>query len=77
MALTNYLMQTVICVFIFYGYGFGLFGSSGAAEATLIGIAIYLFQIVFSYIWLKNFRFGPVEWIWRQLTYRRFLPLRF
>ena len=77
MALTNYLMQTVICVFIFYGYGFGLFGSTGAAEATVIGLVIYLFQILFSYIWLKNFRFGPVEWIWRQLTYRRFLPLRF
>jgi uncharacterized protein len=77
MALTNYLMQTIICVFIFYGYGFGLFGNIDAFEATVIGLAIYLFQIAISYIWLKNFRFGPVEWIWRQLTYRRFLPLRF
>jgi uncharacterized protein len=77
MALTNYLMQTIICVFIFYGYGFGLFGNVDAFEATVIGLAIYLFQIAISYIWLMNFRFGPVEWIWRQLTYRRFLPLRF
>ena len=76
MALTNYLMQTVICVFIFYGYGFGQFGRFGATKATLIALAIFLFQIFVSALWLKYFAYGPMEWIWRQLTYRRRLSLR-
>jgi uncharacterized protein len=76
MALTNYLMQTVICVFIFYGYGFGMFGRFGALTDTLIALAIFLFQILMSSLWLKYFNYGPVEWIWRQLTYRQRLNLR-
>jgi len=76
MALTNYLIQTIICVFIFYGYGFGLFGSIGAATATLIAFTILGFQILFSYLWLKYFRYGPIEWLWRQLTYRQRLKFR-
>jgi uncharacterized protein len=76
MALTNYLLQTLICVFIFYGYGFGLFGRVGAVSATLIAIAIFLFLIFMSRLWLKFFNYGPVEWIWRQLTYRKRLNLR-
>ncbi|HKC64249.1 MAG TPA: DUF418 domain-containing protein, partial [Pyrinomonadaceae bacterium] len=76
MALTNYLMQTVICVLIFYGYGFGQFGRVGAGGATLIALAIFLFQIPLSALWLKFFNYGPMEWIWRQLTYRRRLSLR-
>ena len=75
MALTNYLMQTVICVFIFYGYGFGQFGRFGATKATLTALAIFLFQIFVSALWLKYFAYGPMEWIWRQLTYRRRLSL--
>ena len=76
MALTNYLLQTVICVLIFYGYGFGLFGRFGARTATLIALAIFLFQILMSALWLKYFSYGPMEWVWRQLTYRRRLNLR-
>jgi uncharacterized protein len=76
MALTNYLMQTVICVIIFYGYGFGLFGRFGAFYSTLIALAIFVFQIALSSLWLKYFRYGPMEWIWRQLTYRKRLSLR-
>ena len=76
MALTNYLMQTVISVFIFYGYGFGHFGRFGATKATLIALAIFVFQILMSALWLKYFSYGPMEWIWRQLTYRRRLSLR-
>src|SRR5438874_8776543 len=67
MALTNYLLQTVICVFIFYGYGFGQFGRFGATKATLTALAIFLFQIFMSALWLKYFAYGPIEWIWRQL----------
>lgn len=76
MALTNYLMQTIVCVTIFYGYGFGQFGRFGAVWATLIGLAIFAVQIVISSFWLRAFRFGPMEWLWRRLTYRQPLPLR-
>lgn len=76
MALTNYLMQTLICVFIFYGYGFGQFGQIGAASATLIALTIFLIQILLSTLWLKYFAYGPLEWIWRQLTYRKRLGLQ-
>jgi uncharacterized protein len=76
MALTNYLLQTVICVLIFYGYGFGQFGRFGAAKATLIALVIFLFQILLSALWLNFFSYGPMEWIWRQLTYRQRLNLR-
>ena len=75
MALTNYLMQTVICVVLFYGYGFGMFGTIGATKATLIALAIFVVQIVLSNLWLTFFRYGPMEWIWRQLTYRQRFPL--
>ncbi|HEX8250335.1 MAG TPA: DUF418 domain-containing protein [Pyrinomonadaceae bacterium] len=76
MALTNYLLQTVICLSVFYGYGFGQFGRFGATAATLLALGVFLFQILLSAVWLKYFRYGPVEWIWRQLTYRRRLHLR-
>jgi uncharacterized protein len=76
MALTNYLLQTVICVLLFYGYGFGLFGKFGALVSTLIALAIFAVQIVLSSLWLKYFRYGPMEWIWRQLTYKKRLSLR-
>lgn len=76
MALTNYLMQTVICVFIFYGYGFGQFGRVGAAASTLIAIGIFAAQLLLSWVWLKYFKYGPLEWVWRQLTYRQRLSLR-
>lgn len=76
MALTNYLLQTVVCVLIFYGYGYGRFGRVGALNATLIAVAIFLFQILLSALWLKYYAYGPMEWIWRQLTYQRRLSLR-
>jgi uncharacterized protein len=76
MALTNYLLQTVICVLIFYGYGFGQFGKLGATTATLIAVSIFLFQVLLSTLWLSYFSYGPTEWIWRQLTYRKRLPIR-
>jgi uncharacterized protein len=76
MALTNYLLQTIVCLFIFYGYGFGQFGRVGATTATLIALAIFLLQILMSALWLNYFSYGPMEWIWRQLTYRQRLDLR-
>ncbi|MFN7253483.1 MAG: DUF418 domain-containing protein [Anaerobacillus sp.] len=69
MALSNYLMQTLLCTTIFYSYGLGLFGSIGPFRGILITIGIYSLQIVYSYFWMKRFRFGPMEWLWRRLTY--------
>lgn len=76
MALTNYLMQSIVLGFVFYSYGLGLFGSMSPTIAALIGIALYAVQLATSVWWLKRFRFGPVEWLWRSLTYGRRQPFR-
>ncbi len=76
MALTNYLLQTVICVTIFYGYGLEYYGRVGATTATLIALLIFAVQIIFSTVWLRSLAYGPMEWLWRQLTYRKRLELR-
>lgn len=69
MAFTNYLAQSVIFGWIFYGYGLGLFGRLGVASALAIGIAVYIGQVFFSAWWLRRYRYGPVEWLWRTLMY--------
>jgi uncharacterized protein len=76
MAFTNYLMQTVICTFIFYGHGLGLFGKVSRSGQFLMVFIIYIFQLWLSQLWLKYFRFGPVEWLWRSLTYKKMQPMR-
>jgi uncharacterized protein len=76
MALTNYLMQSIVCVVLSYGFGFALWWRVGASTAMLIALAIIAVQIPLSAWWLSHFRFGPVEWIWRRLTYQQTLPLR-
>jgi uncharacterized membrane protein YeiB len=76
MAFTNYILQSVIFGFIFFGYGLGLFGHVGAALALLLGIAVYGLQAILSTIWLRQFRFGPLEWLWRTLMYGRMQPMK-
>jgi uncharacterized protein len=76
MALTNYLMQTVICTTIFYGFGFGLYGSVERVWQLMIVFAVWAAQLVWSPLWLARFRFGPAEWLWRSLTYGRRQPMR-
>jgi uncharacterized protein len=76
MALSNYLLQTVICTFIFYGHGLGLYGSVERWIQILIVVAIWLLQLIISPLWLQNFRFGPFEWLWRSLTYWKIQPMR-
>lgn len=71
MALTNYLMQSVICVVLSYGFGLALWWRVGASTAMAIAAAIVVLQIPLSALWLSRFRYGPVEWIWRRLTYGR------
>jgi uncharacterized protein len=75
-ALTNYLTESVVLGVIFYGYGFGLFGRIGSAPGIVIGVALYVGQLFFSRFWLRHYRFGPVEWLWRSLTYGRWQPMR-
>jgi uncharacterized protein len=69
MAFTNYLAQSVIFSWIFYGYGLGLFGRVGVLTALAIGVCIYVAQVMISAQWLRYYRFGPVEWLWRTLMY--------
>lgn len=75
MALTNYLSQTLICVLLFYGFGLGLYGRVSLAEGILITLGIYFVQIIWSNLWLKKFKYGPMEWFWRLLTYKKIQTL--
>jgi len=75
-AFSNYLLQTLIATTIFYGHGLGLFGTLDRAALFGIVVAIWAVQIPLSVAWLQRFRFGPVEWIWRTLTYGERQPMR-
>ena len=74
LALTNYLVQSVICVFIFMSYGLALEARVGPANLSLIAFAIFTAQVIFSHIWIRHFHFGPMEWLWRSLTYGKSQP---
>jgi uncharacterized protein len=76
MALTDYLMQSVLCTLFFYHYTTGLFGRVGPAMALVPTVALYSAQVVFSNWWLRHYRFGPMEWLWRGLTYGKFPSMR-
>lgn len=76
MALTNYLLESVLGTLLFYGYGLGLMGKLGSAAQIAVALAIFALQIVLSHLWLARFRFGPAEWVWRSLTYGKAQPLR-
>ena len=76
MALTNYLSQTLICTFVFYGWGLGKFGAVDRKDQLLLVMVIWMVQILFSTTWMKRFRFGPFEWLWRSMTYGARQPLR-
>jgi uncharacterized protein len=74
-ALSNYLLQSIVCTLIFYGYGLGLYGRLGPAITLVLTFIIYRVQISLSGWWLDRYRFGPAEWLWRSLTYGKFQPL--
>ncbi len=76
MAFSNYLMQTIICTLIFYGYGLRWYGELERYQLYIIMAGIWLFQISFSNLWLQYFRFGPFEWLWRSLTYWKRQPMK-
>jgi uncharacterized protein len=76
MAFTNYLGQSFICGLIFYGYGLGYFGKMERYELYHVVFSVWIFQMIFSMVWLRFFRFGPLEWLWRSLTYWEWQPMR-
>ena len=76
MAFTNYLMQSLMCGLFFYGIGFGYFGNLQRYELYYVVLAVWIIEIAWSHIWLKFFRFGPLEWLWRSLTYWKRQPFR-
>ena len=74
MALSNYIGQTLVGVGIYTGLGW--FGQINLLQGVLIAVPVYILQIIFSYYWLKRYRFGPLEWIWRSLTYGKIQPMK-
>jgi len=76
MALTNYLTQSLICLLIFTGAGLAWYGQLARHELYYVVVAIWIVQLVWSPLWLRHFRYGPAEWLWRSATYWRWQPLR-
>lgn len=76
MAFTNYLMQSVLCTFFFYGWGLGYFGYLSRVEQVVVLISVWALQLMWSPFWLKWFKYGPMEWAWRCLTYWRLQSIR-
>lgn len=76
MALTNYLVQSLVWTWVFYGHGLGLWGQVPRAWQPVLMIAFFALQVMFSRWWLDRYRFGPAEWLWRSLTYLKMQPMR-
>ncbi|BAC13139.1 hypothetical conserved protein [Oceanobacillus iheyensis HTE831] len=76
MAMTNYLCQSIISFWLFYGVGFGLYGKIDPLIQLVLVIVIFILQMIASVWWMKKFRFGPFEWLWRTLTYGKKQPFR-
>jgi uncharacterized protein len=71
MAFSNYMLQSLAGNFVFLGAGLGLMGQIGPVYYTLLGIGFFILQVIISTIWLKYFNYGPVEWVWRSATYKK------
>ncbi len=76
MAFSNYMMQSLIGNFVFLGAGLGYMWQVGPVYYTLFGIGVFIVQVIISTIWLRYFNYGPVEWLWRSATYRKWQPFR-
>lgn len=76
MAFSNYIFDTVVCTTIFYGFGFGMFGKISRVTQIEVVMAIWTAQLILSSIWMRYFQFGPLEWLWRSLTYWKPQPFR-
>jgi uncharacterized protein len=76
MAFTNYLAHTLVFTTVFYGHGLGLFGSVSRLQQAVMVVVMFALQLWLSLVWLRYFRFGPMEWVWRSLTYGKRQPFR-
>lgn len=76
MAFSNYIMQTLLCTGLFYGWGLGYYGQFERWQQLLVVLAVWVLQVWLSPVWLARYRFGPLEWLWRSLTYWRLQPLK-
>ena len=76
MAFSNYFLQSLVGNFVFLGPGLGLTGTIGPFYYTFFGIGFFIIQIIISTIWLKYFNYGPLEWLWRSATYKKWQPMR-
>jgi uncharacterized protein len=76
MAFTNYIMHSVICSLFFFGYGLNYYGELALHQLFYVVAAIWILQLILSPIWLRHFLFGPLEWLWRSLTYWRVQPMK-
>ena len=76
MAFTNYITHSVICTLFFFGYGLNYYAELEFYQIFFVAFAIWLFQLIISPIWLRHFYFGPLEWLWRSLTYWKMQPMR-
>ncbi len=76
MAFSNYILQSLVFCWIFFGYGLGWFAHMSVTAAFSVGVSVYVLQMIGSALWLQHFRFGPLEWLWRSLMYGRSQPMR-
>ena len=76
MAFSNYIFQTLVGSFVFLGPGLGYMGKVGPFCYTIFGVIVFIFQIILSTIWLRYFNYGPLEWLWRSATYKKWQPMR-
>ena len=76
MAFTNYITHSVICTLFFFGYGLNYFGELQFYQLYYVVVSIWIVQLIISPIWLRYFYFGPLEWLWRSLTYWRVQPMQ-
>lgn len=76
MALSNYVLQSLLCTWVFYGYGLGYFEQLPRAWQVPFAVGLFLLQVAVSRLWLRRFRFGPLEWGWRAFTYLQWPPMR-
>ncbi|WP_194767224.1 DUF418 domain-containing protein [Tamlana sp. I1] len=76
MAFTNYILQTIFCTFFFFGYGLGYYDKLAFHQLYYVVFAVWIFELIVSPLWLKYYKFGPLEWLWRSLTYRKFQSMK-
>jgi uncharacterized protein len=76
MAFSNYILESLLCTLLFYGHGLGLFAKVSRVQEALVVLAVWIVVLTFSRLWMRRFYFGPLEWLWRSLTYREREPFR-